>query len=77
MIPVEITKTAVNEGKPPSSRVIPIATGAVTDLGASDRNDCSEPPNPQAMNTADPAATNDPDNRLTRMAKADRRTLSN
>ena len=35
-MPVIITNTAVKEGTPPSCSVILIATGVVTDLGASD-----------------------------------------
>ena len=59
-IPVVITRTAVSDGRPPSCSVMPMATGAVTDLGARETSASLDPPSSQAMATADTEAVSDP-----------------
>jgi len=76
-MPVEMTSTAVSEGRPPSCSAMPIATGVVTDFGASEASASLEPPSSQAMPTAEAAAVAEPAMMLASTAKADRRTLSN
>ena len=68
--------TAVRDGRPPSASEIPIATGAVTDFGASEARVSRDAPDSAAMPIADNAATSDPLIRLTESASAERRTLS-
>jgi hypothetical protein len=54
-----------------------MATGAVTDLGASEISVSREPPSTQAIPTAEAAAVNDPARMLASSASAERRTRSN
>ena len=77
MMPVAITSAAVSDGKPPSCSEMPIATGVVTDFGASDASASRVPPRIQPMPTADPAAAAEPAMTLASSASADRRTRSN
>ncbi len=75
--PVRITMTAVSDGRPPSRSVIPMATGAVTDFGASDTIETACAPSSHAIATALSADAIEPQTRLTRIATADLRTRSN
>src|SRR5437016_1200153 len=76
-IPVKMTSTAVREGKPPNCSEIPMATEAVTDLGAMEIMDSCWPPSSHTKLTALTEAATEPDKMLTRMANDERRTFSN
>ena len=54
------TSAAVNEGNPPTFSVIPMATGAVTDLGANEIRVSRDAPSQRAMSTALEAETRAP-----------------
>ena len=56
VMPVITTSTAVSEGKPPIFSDMPMATGAVADLGARDIWISNDPPNNRASKTELPAA---------------------
>ncbi len=60
VMPVRITSTAVSVGDPPMLSEMPIATGAVADLGASEASSAGRTPSRAAMATAEPAAVADP-----------------
>ncbi len=68
--------TAVSDGRPPSEAAMPMATGAVTDLGASEASVAPDAPRRAATPTAETAAKAEPTSRLTRIASAERRTRS-
>ena len=56
---------------------MPMATGAVTDFGASDSNVSRLAPSSQPRPTAVPIAVSEPQMRLVMSASAERRTRSN
>ena len=60
MIPLMMTKTAVSDGWPPISWLMPMAIGVVSDFGAIDRRRSSGAPSAQAMPTALAEATDAP-----------------
>ena len=76
-MPVRITSTAVSDGNPPSCSVMPMATGAVTDFGASDRSVSRLAPSSQPSPVAVPMAVSEPQSRLVTSASAERLTRSN
>ena len=59
-IPVVSTRTAVSVGWPPSRSAMPMATGAVVDLGASDAMTSPPRPKARAVARAEATATSDP-----------------
>ena len=67
------TSTAVNDGRPPSFSAMPIATGAVTDFGASESCVSTLPPSSAAMATALRAATVTPTTTATATGSHSRR----
>jgi hypothetical protein len=52
VMPVRMTSTAVRVGDPPIPSEMPIATGAVTDFGASDSSTSARTPKAQPMPSA-------------------------
>ncbi len=73
-MPVNTAKTAANAGTPPMRSAMPIATGAVTDFGASDRSMSGSRPIAQPMATALAAAAAPPHRAATVSAKPRRRS---
>ena len=72
--PVNTTRTAVSEGSPPSSRLIAMATGAVTDFGAMEMTVTWLPPRPQTIAAALADAVSEPARLLATMAPAEWRS---
>ena len=71
-----MTMTAVSDGSPPSCSEIPIATGAVTDFGATEIIETVLAPKIHAIETALTAEVIEPHKRLIKIAAADFRTRS-
>ncbi len=73
-MPVTTAKTAASAGTPPKRSAMPIATGAVTDFGASDSKTSRGRPNIHPSATALPAAAKPPASAATVNATPRRRT---
>jgi len=73
MMPVMITNPAVKVGKPPIFSATPMATGLVTDLGATDSQTSPGAPKEYAIATALPTLTTEPTNSAANMGTINRR----
>ena len=65
-MPVSTTTTAVSDGMPPIFSLMPIATGVVTDFGASEAMVAVDAPSSQAMSTAETSRDDDADQQADR-----------
>jgi len=74
-IPVTTTITAVSDGMPPIFSLMPIATGVVTDLAASEAMVAFDAPSSQASTSAETIATTTPTSRPTVSANQARRSF--
>jgi hypothetical protein len=76
-MPVTITRTAVNDGRPPSRSAESIGTGAFTDFGASEISVLRDAPNIQPIARALVVGFSKHARMLVRTPMEERRTFSN